>query len=85
MDKCAFDVGGTKCAALTQRRCTGCPFCKTVEDLQRGRDKAMERIESLPNDQYAHIMEVYYSDYSKSRWGGEVIDKRRKHQAACAH
>ena len=85
MSKCAFDIGGAKCAALNKMACNGCSFRQTEEELREGREKAAARIETLPEAQQSHIEDMYYSDYNKAKWEGEFIDKRRKHQAACAH
>lgn len=86
MDKCAFDIGGAKCAALTKMACSGCHFRQTEEELREGREKATARIKTLPVDQQYHINTMYYCDYNRQKWeGDDGIDKRRKHQAACAH
>ena len=41
-EKCAFDEGEWKCSALTKKRCKGCSFFKTEEQLAAGREKAEE-------------------------------------------
>lgn len=85
MDKCAFEVGCV-CAALTKKKCDKCSFRRSEEDLREGRRKASERIKTLPEEQQKHIASTYYNDYNRQKWeGDDGIDKRRKHQAACAH
>lgn len=58
MNKCAFDKG-YKCSALTTKECAWCKFRKTKQELEEGRRKAMERIETLPNKY--QIIEKYHS------------------------
>lgn len=85
MDKCAFDVGGARCAALKKMACKGCSFRQSEEELREGREKATARIKTLPVDQQYRINTMYYCDYNRAKWEGKLNDKRRKHQAACAH
>lgn len=59
MENCAFDKGN-KCSALRYRNCERCSFRKTREELAAGREKARERIENLPKEQYDAIMQTYY-------------------------
>jgi hypothetical protein len=47
--KCAFDRI-YQCAALTHKECVGCRFRKTQEELDEGRERAEDRIMSLPDD-----------------------------------
>ena len=67
MDKCAFDLG-EKCAAMTERKCPGCHFFKTQEELKEGRDKAAKRVASLDPDLKQYIRHKYYGD--RRRYGG---------------
>lgn len=86
MSKCAFDIGGAKCAALTKMKCDKCSFRRSEDELRAGREKASARIGTLPEEQQKHINTMYYNDYNRHKWeGDDGIDKRRKHQAACAH
>lgn len=59
-EKCAFDKG-KHCKALTKKACEGCTFYKTVAELQRGREKADARIQSLPYVQRIAILSKYGS------------------------
>lgn len=47
--ECVFDKGNDKCSALTAKMCAGCRFRKTKRELDAGRQKAIERIGTLPN------------------------------------
>lgn len=57
--ECVFYKGKT-CAALNQKKCSGCRFFKTVEQLEKGRKRAKSRIMSLPLEQRLHIARMYY-------------------------
>ena len=59
MEKCAFD-NEDKCKALTEKKCLGCKFRKTEEELQSGREKARGRLESLPMEEMLHIKNKYH-------------------------
>ena len=56
--RCAFDKG-TFCAVLTEKKCHGCSFRKTHEELDAGREKADDRIASLPEEQQEYIRRKY--------------------------
>lgn len=58
MSECYFNRG-TKCAALRDKKCTGCSFRKTHKQMIEGRRKADERIASLPYEQREYIAEKY--------------------------
>lgn len=58
--ECAFDKN-TFCAALTEKRCNGCSFRKTREELDAGRERADDRIATLPEEQQEHIRKKYCS------------------------
>lgn len=60
MSNCVFDKG-KKCIALLTHNCEKCSFHKTGRELVEGREKARERLESLPKKQYDAIMKKYYS------------------------
>lgn len=59
MENCVFNKG-KKCSALTPKKCKNCSFRKTEEELTAGREKARERLESLPREQYEALMRKYY-------------------------
>lgn len=58
MDECVFNHGRT-CSALTVKSCKHCPFRKTKEQLEEGRQKAKARIASLPEDIQRAIVDKY--------------------------
>lgn len=64
--KCAFDRG-EYCDALVARECNGCSFCKTQDELDRGRERADDRIDTLPEDVKDKISKKYRS-ISASVW-----------------
>lgn len=85
-NKCAFDIGGVRCAALTKRSCSGCTFRQTEEELRAGREKTTARLSTLPDEQQSQIFEKYLNGDNRKKWEvSDRYDKRRKHQAACAH
>lgn len=47
MAKCFADRENY-CSALKKKECEGCNFFKTHEDLEKSRDRAIRRIDSLP-------------------------------------
>ena len=59
MKDCVFDRKES-CAALVERDCQDCKFCKTEAELDEGRAKAFERIASLPEDEKNRILEKYH-------------------------
>ena len=67
--KCAFERGET-CAALVAKECVGCNFFKTQDELDRGRERADDRIDALPEERREHIKKKYRS-YSAACWVGE--------------
>lgn len=64
--KCAFDAG-RKCNALANKRCNGCAFFKTVEEVKKSRTQTEKRIRSLPRCVQLGIFSKYYPK------GGKVI------------
>ena len=60
-EKCAFDEGEWKCSALTKKRCKGCSFFKTEEQLAAGREKAEERIRELSGEHQRQIEDTYHN------------------------
>lgn len=85
MSKCAFDIGGARCAALTKRVCAKCSFRQTEEELRAGRKKADERIQTLDSAHRLHIYHLYHNYENKKKWEVSKGDKRRMHKTACAH
>lgn len=69
-NKCVFERNEYSCSALNEKDCKGCRFFKTPEELKRGRDKADDRIASLPEEQQDRIKKKYRS-YSSACWVGE--------------
>lgn len=69
-NNCAFERNEYTCAALSVKSCKGCPFFKTQEELDAGRERADERIATLPEEQQEHIKKKYRS-YSSVCWVGE--------------
>lgn len=63
---CAFDRGET-CAALTLKECIGCHFRKSQDELDAGRERADDRIASLPDEVQDKIAKKYRS-ISASIW-----------------
>lgn len=59
MEDCVFDNGKT-CAALSCKKCRKCSMRKTKTELEAGRAKAMDRLETLPPEQYDTIMRKYH-------------------------
>ena len=59
-EKCVFDEGEWKCSALTKKRCVGCSFYKTEEQLSAGREKAEERLKELSGEQRLRIEDTYH-------------------------
>ena len=60
MDGCVFDMG-EKCFALTEKKCKGCKFCKTKEELKNGRDQATARLMTFDREVLNKIKAKYYS------------------------
>ena len=86
MSKCAFDIGGVRCIALNKMACQECSFRQTEEELKQGREKSNARISTLPDEQQEKIFDLYLNGENRKKWEvAERHDKRRKHQAACAH
>ena len=59
MNFCVFNKG-EECDALREKKCAGCSFYKTSEELKEGRAKAFERIEKLPLAERVVIHRKYY-------------------------
>ena len=60
MSKCAFD-SDKKCAALTEKKCNGCRFRKTSEEVEAGREKACRMLKALPLHQRRHLIRKYHA------------------------
>lgn len=67
---CAFERDEYSCSALCVKSCKGCHFFKTQEELDAGRDRADDRIATLPEEQQEKIKKKYRS-YSSVMWVGE--------------
>lgn len=66
-EKCAFDADKRVCSALNVKKCEGCRFRKTEEELIRGKERAAARIKTLSKEYQAHIKSKYYS-YREQRY-----------------
>jgi hypothetical protein len=60
MNICFADYGNG-CKALTVKKCKGCSFFKTREEVREGRIKAIQRILSLDKETRDFIIETYYN------------------------
>ena len=58
-ERCAFKINDRKCSALTKKACMRCHFYKTLADVEEGRKKAEERIQSLPIKTQRAIIDKY--------------------------
>jgi hypothetical protein len=65
MDKCAFDFGKRRCYALNVKKCEGCRFFKTEEELKAGREKATDRLMTLDRKFLNDINRKYYGGRSR--------------------
>ena len=68
MNLCAFNKG-TNCSVLGDKNCNGCSFFKTVLELEEGRVKAKQRIDSLSAEAKQSIMDKYYHKAVKGARG----------------
>ena len=66
-DKCAF-LRHERCVVLTDTVCSLCKYRKTEDQLNAGRDKALNRIRKLPLGQQDHIMNKYYTAANIRAW-----------------
>ena len=62
---CAFDNGKRSCTALTQKKCNGCNFRKTPEEVRAGRERAARRLRTLPEEQQKQIRDSYHNKTSQ--------------------
>ena len=67
MRDCAFDAG-KDCTALNEKKCSFCPFKKTQKELVKGRQRALCRINSLPNPKKQYIIHTYHR-----QWRGSLL------------
>lgn len=58
MNKCFAD-NGNSCKALKTKRCKGCGFYKTKEQLEVSKKKAMERLKTLDKHTRKSIISTY--------------------------
>ena len=52
MDKTCFADRGRYCGALIEKKCAGCSFYQTKQELETGRAKAKTRLLKLCPNQY---------------------------------
>ena len=64
MDKCAFEASKIKCSALKTKKCIGCAFRKSKEELKEGREKATDRLMTLDKVTLKDIKAKYYTGRS---------------------
>ena len=62
MKRCAFDKGDF-CTILKCKECSFCTFKKTREELIKGRQRAMIRINGLPTPKRSYIIHTYHKQY----------------------
>jgi hypothetical protein len=62
MEKCAFEKPH-HCSALREKMCEGCSFRKSNEELNEGRRKAIDRINSLPTPKKSRIIRTYHKQW----------------------
>ncbi len=58
MDKCFAD-NGFKCGILKEKKCEGCVFRKTYQQVEIERKSALRRLKSLDLDMRVAIAEKY--------------------------
>lgn len=56
---CAFKIDDRRCSALTKKACMRCNFFKTEEEVKASRERAEERIRSLPINKQRAIIDKY--------------------------
>lgn len=59
MVECCFKREREKCAVLTRTNCKGCSFYKTWKELREGREKALDRLMSLPPEVRNPLIQKY--------------------------
>lgn len=59
MNDCVFEKGRS-CTALRHKECNNCTFRKTKEELIEGRQKALDRVRTLPEIKRLYINIKYY-------------------------
>ena len=58
MDKCFAD-NGFKCGILKEKKCEGCVFRKTYQQVEISKKRALRRLKSLDWDSRKYIAEKY--------------------------
>lgn len=58
--KCFANVNLTTCSILEEKQCHNCSFRKTKEQLEKERNKAIKRIDSLDKKKRLHIYGKYF-------------------------
>ena len=59
MEKCFADKD-SYCSALNKKKCEGCNFFRTEEDLEESKNRAMKRIDSLSKTTQDYIYGKYF-------------------------
>lgn len=59
MSKCFADTNGITCQILKKRKCKGCNFFKTQQQVNESREKALKRIKSLDEPIRNNIVNLY--------------------------
>ena len=59
--KCFADLSEKHCGILKPKKCTKCSFFKTEEQVEKGRDLAIKRIDSLDKIARQNIYEKYFT------------------------
>lgn len=58
--KCFTDLSVNYCNVLKPKNCDGCNFFKTTEQVEKEREKTMQRINSLDETNKKNIYENYF-------------------------
>lgn len=68
MKECYFDLG-RDCGCLVEKKCSGCHFRKTREEVFEGRKKSMDRLKELCS--YVRFYEKYHGSFNPEEQSGE--------------
>lgn len=58
--KCFADLSENYCSVLKPKKCMGCSFFKTEEQVEKDREMAIKRIDSLDKTTKQNIYEKYF-------------------------
>lgn len=58
MERCAFDVGGDGCTALTKKNCSQCRFYKTASQVAESQKATEMRLDLIPGGLF--LYKKYY-------------------------